>query len=276
MSDPSLSQDRAPDPTADHDLEARDLDQTGDASTALYLADEPTGLSLWEGDEGGLEVPQRRALVVLLKQRFISAQTHRREWDALVANPRPIRARLNDLFLDLHLDTEREVAFKRQAFPEGGGRYPTLLYDAPWTREETILLVYLRARLRTEQAAGAERVFVDKQDMVDYVAQFRPSHATDEAGDAKRAAKAVETLFKAGLLNGRSTGDRFELSTAIEVILPLPRLQELLTWLREQNAHATDETTPPDLADHGATDPDSPDQQPDVDTAATPDVPTES
>jgi hypothetical protein len=198
-------------------------------------------VALFEGDEGGLEVDQRRALVVLLKQRFITARTHPREWRALTRNPRPIRARLNDLFLDLHLDAEREVAYKRQVTPEGGGRpFPTLLYDVPWGREDTILLIYLRSRFRSEQAAGAERVFVDREDMLEFVDQHRPEHATDQAGDAKRAAKAIETLYKAGLLIGPSTADRFEISNAIEVLLPLQRLQQLLAWLQAQNGSTGD------------------------------------
>lgn len=212
-----------------------------------------TSLSLFEGDEGGLEIDQRRALVVLLKQRFISARTHPKEWRALIRQPRPIRSRLNDLFLELHLDTDREVAYKRQVAPEGGGRpFPTLLYDSPWGREDTIVLVFLRGRFRSEQAAGADRVFVDRKDMLEYVEAHRPAHATDQSGDGKRAAKAIETVFKAGLLIGPSTGERFEISNAIEVLLPLDKLTELLAWLREQNrARHADATGP---GDAGTTD----------------------
>jgi hypothetical protein len=200
-----------------------------------------SSIALFEGDDGGLEPDQRRALVALLKQRFISGRTHPKEWRALTRNPRPIRARLNDLFLQLHLDAEREVAYKRQVAPEGGGRpFPTLLHDVPWGREDTILLVFLRSRFRSEQAAGAERVFVDRDDMLEFVEQHRPEHATDRAGDAKRAQKAVEALYKAGLLIGPSTAERFEVSSAIEVLLPMEKLTELLTWLRRQNRTAED------------------------------------
>jgi hypothetical protein len=196
-------------------------------------------LALFEGDEGGLEPAQRRALVMLIKQRFITARTHPKEWAALVAKPRLIRARLNDLFLDLHVDVEREVAYKRQVLPEGGGRpFPTLLHDTPWGREETILLVYLRSRHRSEQASGADRAFVDRADMYEFIAQHRPEHATDIAGDARKAARAVEAIYKTGLLIGSSTGDRFEVSNAIEVLLPVAKLHELLVWLRAQNAGA--------------------------------------
>jgi hypothetical protein len=195
-----------------------------------------SGVALFEGDEGGLEGDQRRVLVALLKQRFITARTHPKEWRVLTRNLRPIQARLNDMFLELRIDIDREVAYKRQVQPEGSGRtYPTLLYDAPWGREDTVLLVYLRARFRSEQAAGAGRVFVDREDMLEFVEQHRPGHATDQAGDTKRAVKAIESLCKAGLLLGPAGADRFEISNAIEVLMPMDKLTELLTWLRQQN-----------------------------------------
>jgi hypothetical protein len=196
---------------------------------------EPTStLALFEGDEGGLTLPQRRALVALLKNRFISARTHPNEWKALAANPRRLRSRLNDLFLDLVISVDHEVAYKRQVTTETGGRLPTLLHDTAWGREETVLLVFLRTRYRGERAAGADRAFVDRADIHEYIQQHRPLSATDVAGDRRRAERAIEAVYRTDLLIGRSDGDRFEISAAIEVLLPLPKLQELLEWLRQQ------------------------------------------
>ncbi len=214
-----------------------------DAGPAEFAAVDPedpereatTSVSLFEGDEGGLEYAERRALVALLKQRFISARTHPRDWRALTENERVIRSRLNDLFLDLQVDRVREVAWKRQAVPEAGQKFPTLLYDAAWSREETVVLVHLRDRFRAASAAGDDRVYVDREDVVDYVAGFRPAHATDLAGDEKRARNAVSSVNKAGLLIGAPTDDRFEISEAIESLLPLELLQELLASLRQTN-----------------------------------------
>lgn len=204
-------------------------------------------VSLFEGDEGGLEFAQRTALVTLLKQRFISARTHPRDWRVLVEHERVLRSRLNDLFLDLAIDRGREVAWKRQATPETGNRFPTLLYDAAWSREETLVLVHLRDRLRAGLATGDTRVFIDREDIVEYVASFRPAHATDEAGDEKRARNAVLTVNKAGLLIGSAGDDRFEISEAVEPLLPLELLQELLDAL--QRANGTEAAVPDEAAD---------------------------
>jgi hypothetical protein len=195
-----------------------------------------TSVSLFEGDEGGLEYAQRLALVTLLKQRFISSRTHPRDWRVLVEHERVIRSRLNDLFLDLAVDRQREVAWKRQATPESGGRFPTLLHDVAWSREETLVLVHLRDRLRAGLAAGDVRTYVDREDLVEYVASFRPAHATDEAGDERRARNAVAGIVKAGLLVGAVGDDRYEVSEAVEPLLPLELLQELLEALRAANA----------------------------------------
>lgn len=196
---------------------------------------EADSVSLFEGDEGGLEYAQRQALVSLLKQRFISARTHPRDWQVLVEHERVFRSRLNDLFLDLQVDRVREVAWKRQAQAEGGGRFPTLLHDTAWSREETLVLVHLRDRLRAGLAGGDARVYVDRDDLLDYVASYRPDHATDESGDEKRARNAVTSVAKAGLLIATAAEDRFEISEAVEPLLPLELLQELLEALQQAN-----------------------------------------
>ena len=197
---------------------------------------EEDSVSLFEGDEGGLEYAQRHALVALLKQRFISARTHPRDWQVLVEHERLLRSRLNELFLELQVDRVREVAWKRQASTETGGRFPTMLYDAAWSREETLVLVHLRDRLRSGLAGGDTRVFIDREDIVGYVASFRPRHATDVAGDEKRARNAVAGIVKAGLLIATGTDERFEISEAVESLIPLELLQELLEALVRANA----------------------------------------
>lgn len=230
-----------------------DIADVADIDTDEVEDFEADSVSLFEGDEGGLEYAQRQALVSLLKQRFISARTHPRDWQVLVENERVFRSRLNDLFLDLQVDRAREVAWKRQAQAEGGGRFPTLLHDTAWSREETLVLVHLRDRLRAGLAGGDARVYVDRDDLLDYVASYRPDHATDESGDEKRARNAVTSVAKAGLLIATATEDRFEISEAVEPLLPLELLRELLEALRQANGTepvtATGEDAEADLFD---------------------------
>lgn len=196
---------------------------------------DPLSLSLFEGDEGGLSAEQRRTLVLLLKHRYISAALQPAEWQTLLQSQSLLKSRLNDVFLDLHVDLHYEIAFKRQALAEGGERFPTLLHDVAYSREETILLVLLRQRFRSERANGLEIVLVDRDNLVDNVAHFRPEHATDLSGDARKATAAVDSLAKARVLLKTSDPDRFRISAVIEVLLPVERLLELLEWLRAEN-----------------------------------------
>ncbi|WP_433270859.1 DUF4194 domain-containing protein [Actinosynnema sp. CS-041913] len=203
-------------------------------------ADDST-LALFEGDTGGLSLPQRRTLVALLKNRFISSSLNPAEWRVVREDPGPIKARLNDMFLDLHVDLSYEVAFKRQAASESGAReFPTLLHDVQYTREETIALVFLRHRFQSERAAGHEDVTIERDDLVAHIASFRPSHATDRSGDRTRTDKALENLGKAKVLLKTNDSARLRVSPVIAVLLPLPRLHELWEWLKNENGTPED------------------------------------
>jgi len=197
----------------------------------LEMDEEQTSLALFEGDEGGLTLEQRKTLVTILKRRYISAVQNPSEWRTLLQSQSLIKSRLNDLCLDLHVDQTYEIAFKRQAVREDGARFPTLLHNLPHTREETIMLVFLRQRFRSERASGADDVLVDREELVEHVSRFRPAHATDRAGDARRSENAVESLRRAGILLKTADEHRLRVSPVIEVLLPLPRLVELLDWL---------------------------------------------
>ncbi|MFT2816675.1 DUF4194 domain-containing protein [Leifsonia sp. A12D58] len=218
-----------------------------DAARMNEVSETAESFSLFEGDEGGLTVQQRKTLVLLLKHRYISAAGQPTAWRTLLESTSLLKSRLNDMFLDLHVDHNYEVAFKRQAVPEGGQTFPTLLHDVAYTREETILLVLLRQRFRSERANGQDIVIVDRDNLLDNVAHFRPEHATDRSGDGRRAAGAVESLVKARVLLKTSDPDRFRISPVIEVLLPVERLAELLEWLvaenRGDNEHVTDDDT---------------------------------
>lgn len=214
---------------------------------------ESSSQALFDGDDGGLPLAQRKALVVLLKNRFVTPQSHPEQWKALLAGHSGIRSRLNDLFLDLYLDRDREVAYKYQVSADGGARFPTLLHATEWPREETILLVRLRRVAHAARAAGDARVFVDRADLLDYLSAMRPATATDQSADNRRTNRAIEALVSAGLLVGRMDADRFEISRAVDVVLPLETLQQLRTWIRDPQLDTAAEDTTEEPADAGGT-----------------------
>jgi len=219
----------------DEELDA-EAEQSDWPSINDDIDDEPNSThALFEGDEGGLELEQRRALVTLLKNRFITSASHPKEWQTISAGRPAIQRTLNDLFLELVYDRDLEVTYKRQAVAETGNRpFPTLLHDTAWQREETVLLVYLRRRFRNEQAAGNTQVRVSASEMVEHIAELRPTSATDQVADGRRVERAVESMLRAGLLVKTDEEGIYEASSAIEVMMPLQKLNELLDWIEQR------------------------------------------
>ena len=195
--------------------------------------EERSTVALFAGDAGSLSFDQRRCLVSLLKNRYLSRLTHPELWDVLISNQELLQARLNDLFLTLHLDPKGEVAYKRQAISDSTStRLPTMLHDTAYSREETILLVYLRERMQRERAAGDEPILVDREDLLEGASEFLPADTSDLAGAGKRVESAIDSLRKMGVLHETPDHDRLTISPVLDSLMPLTRLQELLEQLR--------------------------------------------
>lgn len=231
------------DPTVTATTDSTSDDLTTDGLDAFTPANAPVAdpdddsFALFEGDEGRLDAAQRRALVALLKHRYVSPALQPAEWRTVLESESLLRSRLNELFLELEVDRSAEVAFKRQAGSESGRRpFPTLLHDTSYSREETILLVYLRTRLRTELANGARAAIVEHDELLGFVASFRPEHATDRARDDGRVERAIDKLLTARVLLRTKDARRHRIASVVETLLPLERLQELLEWLETQTA----------------------------------------
>src|ERR1700679_724946 len=70
---------------------------------------------LFLSDNGELSLEARRVLVQLLIGPSIDARRHSKLWSTLIQNEAVIRSRLAELFLDLVIDRDIQVAFTRQA-----------------------------------------------------------------------------------------------------------------------------------------------------------------
>ncbi|WP_432561365.1 DUF4194 domain-containing protein [Kineococcus sp. SYSU DK003] len=196
---------------------------------------------LFPGDTGTLGEPVRAVLVQLLKRRYVSAAQHPRPWRLLVENQQALRSRLNDLFLDLVVDHDHQVAYKQQAPARDGQRFPTLLFDQPWTREETVLLICLRRLARSRAAAGQGEVFVERAELVDEVAHFRPLSSTNQARDEQQAAAGVDSLLRQEVLLRTGTENRYRVSPILEVLLPVDVVQRIVAQLTQHNSSSADD-----------------------------------
>src|SRR2546430_2552879 len=204
---------------------AEDGDLSWDDLDAMLDGDGPG--PLFEGDSGQLALEVRRTFVALLKKRYISSERHPQDWRVLMENRGLLESRFNDMFLQLVVSPEYEVAYKRQAAPDGAGTFPTVLHDNTYNREQTVLMVHLRAVFRSKRAAGDDAVFVDAEELVQEIANYRPASNTNHVSDEKAARRAVEALVTSDILLKTNEEDRFRISPIIEVLLPVNRVQEL-------------------------------------------------
>ncbi|MFX0581144.1 DUF4194 domain-containing protein [Nocardia nepalensis] len=197
-------------------------------------SDEDSGTAgpYFDGDSGQLPLEVRQALVVLLKKRYVSAEAQPQTWRTLIENEALLRSRMNDLFLHLVVDRDYEIAYKRQAQPEANGRkFPTVLHDQAYGKEETLLLLHLRHLRRSIMSAGAEEVFVDHEDLLGEVSNYRPANSTNKVRDERATENAIANLISAHVLERTADGDRYRISPVVEVIMPVSKIEELYQWL---------------------------------------------
>ncbi len=215
---------------------------------ALAVEDDDPGL--FPGDTGVLPFEARRVLALLLQRRYLAAADHPVEWKALLTHQQVVSSRLHDLFVELVVDRDYEIAYKRQVRSDGL-TIPVLLKDEPYKRVETLLMLFVRNRFRQEQGAGQAAAYVDAEEMADYALGFLAHDETNLSARRREIDNAVAALARERVLEEVATG-RYRILPVVEILLPVDRLRELTRWL------------------HGADEQAVPAPQPDEDIAASP------
>ena len=187
--------------------------------------------NLYEGDMGELPLETRRVLVQLLSGPSLDGQRHTKLWPVLLRDENAIRLRLADLFLELVVDRDLQVAFTRQA-DTGDLEAPRLLRRAHLTFLDSILLLFLREQLTQAESRG-ERAVISREDILEYLNMYDRTGNTDKAGFTKRIDASIEKIKKHNILQKiRASDNRFEVSPALkllfsaEEILALTRLYQ--------------------------------------------------
>ena len=181
---------------------------------------------LFSGDQGTLPVETRRVLVQLLLGPALDARRQTKLWPILLRDESTIRSRLHELFLELVIDRDLEVAFTRQVESDELD-VPILLRRAQLTFLDSLLVLFLRQRL-TQSGAQAERAVLAYQEMVDHLTVFQRQGNEDHARYAKQIAAAIEKAKKLSLLQKiRDSDDRYEVSPTLKLLFPAEEIQAL-------------------------------------------------
>lgn len=184
------------------------------------------GAALYPGDTGQIPEEARRVLVQLLAGPSLDGKRHGKLWPALRRHEAVIRSRLAELFLELVLDDDLEVAFTRQA-DTGELDAPILLRRAPLTFIQSVLLLYLR-QLLTEAAARGERAVVSGSEMVEQMKLYEPGENADRAGFEKRIRAAIEKVKDHSIISPiRASEDRYEISPTLKLLFSADEIAAL-------------------------------------------------
>lgn len=169
-----------------------------------------------------LSLDARRALTKLLMSRYVTRARDRGTWDAILAHEDAIRERLADMFLDLEIDLDYEVAFKRQQLLDDA---PKLLRkDKPLSRDASLLLIYLRKEHEYTDAHD-DPVVVTRAQIGEFFRAFRTAGDGDEAGFEGRVDTAIRAVIGLTLLAQNADADY--LFTVAPAIVPLIGMDEL-------------------------------------------------
>lgn len=187
------------------------------------------------GDTGALRLDTRRVIVQLLLGPALDAQRQSKLWPVLVRDEAAVRSRLHELFLDLVIDRDQEVAFTRQV-SSAELDLPVLLRRTPLTLLDSALLLFLRQRL-TESDTQLERAVVSTQEMAEHLSMFQREAATDHVRFSKQVQHAVDNAVKYSLLRKlRNTEERFEVAPTLKLLFSAEEILALGKSYRVQGA----------------------------------------
>ena len=205
------------------------------------------------GDTGSLPIDTRRVLVQLLLGPSIDARRQSKLWPVLLRDEAVIRLRMYELFLEVVIDHEQQVAFTRQVTSEEL-EVPILLRKASLTFLETALLLFLRQRLTQADAQG-ERAVVSLSDMQEHLGVFERDNNPDHAKFGRQVVNAVDKAKKLSLLQRiRSSDERYEVAPTLKLLFSAEEIQQLTRTYGQltqapQTTSEADDSVAVDVAD---------------------------
>jgi hypothetical protein len=183
----------------------------------MNCPDSATETKLYNSDRGDLPLDTRRVLVQLLSGPSLDGRRHGKLWPVLLRDEEVVRRSLSNVFLDLIVDRDLEVAYTRQADSEDLDT-PKLLRNLKLTFADSILLLNLRQRLTQADSRG-ERAVVSEQEIMDDLGAFERAENTDRFGFTKRIRASIKKMILRSILQKvRESEDRFEISPTLKLL----------------------------------------------------------
>jgi len=189
----------------------------------------------------------RRVLVHLMQGPFLDGRRDPARYAQLLRDRAAIEVRLADLFLELVVDDDAQVAFVRQS--ESDPDAPKLLRRLTGlNRLDSVLLLVLRQMLLTQSSRG-QRTVVSEAEVQQALAAYRRTTSTDEAGFAKEVRASIAKIQRAGLLDEQ--GDDYEVSPVLRLMIGPDTAREFIALYRQAGVGGLEDPTDGDQDDDG-------------------------
>jgi hypothetical protein len=197
---------------------------------------------------GRLPAEARRALVELMRQGVVVAESRRLVFDALCAHRTLIADHLADMYLRLLIDEPAGLALLLNA--QAGGSdddeedVAALISRRTLTVYDTLMLLVLRKHFLDRETAGDIRIRIDMAQIEALLMPFLPLSGSTSS-ERKKLNGAVEGMKRRRILNAvRGEDERVEISPVIRYVVNAEYLEHLLEEYRRlaEEAGASIET----------------------------------
>lgn len=185
---------------------------------------------------GRLPAEARRALVELMRQGVVVAESRRLVFDALCAHRTLLADHLADMYLRVLIDESAGLALLLNA--QSGGNddeeedAAALISRRTLTVYDTLLLIVLRKHFLDRETAGDIRIRIDVAQVEALLMPFLPLTGSTSS-DRKKLNGAVEGMKRRKILNAvRGEDERVEISPVIRYVVNAEYLEHLLEEYR--------------------------------------------
>lgn len=202
--------------------------------------------------QGRLAPEARRAVVELMRQGVVMADSRRFVFDALCRYQEDIRNHLADMYLRMQIDEPAGLALLLQGEPEAESdadesaeESPALISRRLLTLFDTLLLLVLRRHYLDRETAGDSRITIELDQIAERLIPFLPLTAS-QSQDRKRLNGSIEQMKKRRILAAvRGEPDRFEITPVIRYVVSAEMLEQLLVEYRRMADEAGPQTSEP-------------------------------
>jgi hypothetical protein len=183
-----------------------------------------------------LPEPARRALVSLLLNRYICRARHRVAWEGILISENELRARLDEMYLDLVVDHDVPRVLRR---------------ERALSRDVSFVLIFLRREYAFADSDD-EPVMVTRDQISEFLRPYREDGDSDDARFSRRVDAAINTLVKPWQILEPDPAVDY-LFTISPVVVPLVGVDEMSRFEAVfRQAGSPGSPSPPDGDDDGS------------------------